>query len=71
MDKEAIVRALSVRGVLVDPLSKRWFVIDEIRKWALTYLPPEARMAKLAESSWLREVEELGGCVPSLLPALL
>lgn len=61
MDKRSLLAALAVRGVRIDSNSRRWFVVDEMRRWALTYLPPEARMAKLAEMSWLDEVELLGG----------
>ena len=65
VDKAQLIQALAIRGITVDPLCRRWLAIDEIRKWALTYLPPEARMAKLAEMNWLPEVEELGWCARS------
>jgi hypothetical protein len=63
VDKMSLVRALERRGVVAPLTSRRWILVDLIRHWATTFLPPEARFARQAELTWLREVEEMGGYV--------
>ena len=61
VDKASLVRALEKRGITSSMASRRWIHVDLIRHWATTFLPPEARFARQAELTWLREVEEMGG----------
>ena len=59
----SLVRALALRGVAVSVKSRRWVVVDQMRRWANPVLGPEAVDVRRSELTWLREVEEMGGYV--------
>jgi hypothetical protein len=61
VDKTSLIAALRRRGIATDESTRRWVQVDQMLVWATTFLPPEARAAREAELTWLREVEELGG----------